>query len=413
MKTRIITIIAVLIVAAVAVWYFFLRQKESTDIIIKPTVGLFKLIVTTSGELQAKNSIDIVGPAEARSVGVYQMKISKLVTEGTIVKAGEFVADLDKSEIMAKIKEIDLSVQKYQSQYLQSTLDSTLNLSNSRDELENLKFAVEEKHLIQEQSQYEPPATQRQVEIDLARAERSYTQSIKNYTTKVQQAIAKLSEVGADLSKEKQRLDKLLNIMQSFTILAPADGMVIFAKEWSGKSITVGSTISAWDPVVATLPDLNDMESVTYVNEVDIQKVKVGQNVNISLDANPNKKLTGTIVKVANIGEQKKGSESKVFQVNIKINEKDTTLLPSMTTSNEIIVSTIENSLFIPLECVHAEDSFTFVYKKIDGEIIKQEVVLGQFNENEAIISKGVEPEDDILLSVPANEKDLRVVKLN
>ena len=79
--------------------------------------------------------------------------------------------------------------------------------------------------------------------------------------------------------------------MSGFTINAPSPGMVIYVREWNGKKKGVGSQWNTWDPTVATLPDLTQMESQTYVNEVDVRKLSVGQKVSISLDADPTKKL--------------------------------------------------------------------------------------------------------------------------
>ena len=124
--------------------------------------------------------------------------------------------------------------------------------------------------------------------------------------------------------------------MAGFTIKAPAAGMVIYVKEWNGKKKTAGSQVSAWDPTVATLPDLTQMESVTYVNEIDVRKIAVGQPVVITLDADPTKKLTGTVTKVANVGEQRPNSDAKVFEVKVAIEQPDTTLRPGMTTGNAI-----------------------------------------------------------------------------
>ena len=70
--------------------------------------------------------------------------------------------------------------------------------------------------------------------------------------------------------------------------------------------------MSTWDPVVATLPDHTTMVSKTYINEVDINTVKVDQKVEIGLDAFPEKKLTGTVIEVANVGEQKPNTDAHV-----------------------------------------------------------------------------------------------------
>ncbi len=399
------------------------EESEGEKIIIKPSYGEFKSTVTTTGELQAENSIEIRGPMNARIAGIWQMKIEKLVPEGTIIKAGDVVAELDKSEITNKINEAQLNVEKFESQYLQAKLDSTLELSNARDEIENIKYAMEEKKLLMEQSAFEPPAIIRQAEINYEKEQRSYEQKTQNYKTKVKQSIAKLREVSTELSKEKQKLEMYLNILKEFTIKASSPGMVIYDKEWNGKKKTVGSTVSSWDPVVATLPDLTSMKSVTYINEVDIQKIHSGQKVKIGLDADPDKKLTGEVTMVANIGEQLRNSDSKVFEVEIKVNEKDTTLLPSMTTSNEILVATVKDKLFIPIEAVHSEiikgkkeeEKVTFVYKRNGSGIIKQEVKLGLMNENEVIVEKGLNKDEEIHLSTPDsfNELELARLKLN
>lgn len=412
-KKKYFILAAVLVVVLIAAWQLFFKQASENDILIKPSYGKFIQTVSSTGELQAKNSIEIMGPSNARTVNIWQMKITRLVDEGTQVKTGDFVAELDKTEIMGKIKDVELNIEKFESQYLQTQLDSTLSLSAARDEIENMKYSLEEKILLKEQSKYEPPATIRQVEIDYDKVERALSQAKKNYETKVKQAKAKISEVGTDLSKERQKYSSLVEILQEFTILAPSDGMVIYAREWNGSRRVVGSTVSTWDPVIATLPDLSSMQSITYINEVDIQKVKLEQKVIVKLDAAPNKFLTGTVTRVANIGEQRKNSDSKVFEVLIQINEKDTTLLPSMTTSNEITIAALENAIYIPIECIHSEEAkgkkLNFVFKKNGKETVKQQVELGIMNENYAVIKRGVGRDDFIYLNTPDNPEKINV----
>ncbi len=377
-------------------------SKMADDILQKPQQGRFEVVVTTTGELQAQNSVEISGPSGARKAGIFQLKITRLVPEGTIVAPGDFVAELDKSEIVAKIKEVEINLQKFQSVFTQVKLDCTLTLSQTRDELINLRYAKEQRQLEKDESAYESPSARRQTEIEFEKSVRAYDQSLANYQTKVQQATAKMREAEADLFKEQQKMEDYQSVAGEFTIMAPEPGMLIYAREWDGKKRVVGSTISPWDPTVATLPDLTKMESITYVNEVDIQKIKLGQEVRLSLDANPDMKLTGKVTQVANVGEQRPNSDSKVFEVKIQINEKDSTLRPAMTTSNEIIISVVADVRYIPIECLHVQDdSITYVFKKSGGTLIKQEVELDSENENHVIVKRGVEMEDEVYLSKP------------
>ena len=387
-------------------------DDASTALIVNPQQGPFQVSVTATGELQAKNSVKIYGPTRARQAQIYEMSILQLIPEGTVVEKGAFVGELDKSELNSKIQTAQIDLQKAQSQYTQTSLDTALTLTQARDDLVNLEYAMEEAELRKEQAQYEPPSVKRQEEINYEKSERAFKQASKNYFTKVEQAIAQMQEVNAELSKAQKEYDEFVTLSRDFTILAPEKGMLIYKRDWRGNKVTVGGKVSAWDPVVATLPDLSVMESITYVNEVDIQKVKEGQDVLLGLDANADKQLTGTVTSVANIGEQRPNSDAKVFQVSIQINESDSTLRPAMTTSNTIVISDIEEALYVPLECIHTADSVNFVYLKDGNSIVKQEVLLGLLNENEAIIEAGLDTEQLIYMSIPDEEPDAPIKRL-
>ena len=412
-KKIIIPVILIIAVALILIYRNANITQVNSDIIVSPKTGRFLVTITTTGELQAKNSTEIRGPVTSRRARIYDMKILRLVPEGTVVDTGDFVASLDRSDLENRIRDMELAIQKSESQYEQAKLDCTLTLANARNELINLEYALEERLLLKDQAIYEAPSVARQAEIDYDKAVRALEQAKANYKTKVQQAIAKMSEVDSDLRKNRNEYQEFLSLMKEFTIYAPEKGMVIYKRDWNGRKITEGSTISAWDPTIATLPDLSVMQSMTYVSEVDIQKVKTGMPVRIGLDADPSKHLTGFITAIANIGEQRPNSDSKVFEVEIEINEADSTLRPAMTTSNTIIIASVDSALYIPLEAYHAKNGLSFVYKITGyGTVVKQEVITGLKNENEIIVTKGLEPDDKIFLSVPENHENLEIAAL-
>jgi len=195
--------------------------------------------------------------------------------------------------------------------------------------------------------------------------------------------------------------------------MAPEDGMVIYQKDWDGKPIKAGSQVNMWDPTVATLPDLTKMISKTYVNEVDVRKVKSGQHVDVGLDAYPDKKLRGLVMRVANVGEQRPNSDSKVFEVSVEINGTDATLRPAMTTSNRILAHAIDSALYIPLESLHSQfDSITYVFKEDGLKIIKQEVIIGETNANDAVVVSGLNENERVYLSMPPDMDDKEIILL-
>lgn len=408
MKRKVLIGTGVIIVLLVGYFVVFGgKSDEVSAILVTVEKGMFQVEVETTGELEAKNSVKIYGPRKLREYRIHQVKIDKIVEEGTEVEKGGWIATLDRSELQNKIQDSELEVDKSMSQYTQTRLDTTLQMRQARDEIINLKYGIEEKQIVLDQSKFEPPATIKQNEINLDKAKRAYSQATDNYLIKQEQNKAKMQEVSANLRKEQKKLEALSSLMQEFTIIAPEDGMLIYRKGWDGKPMKEGSTISAWDPIVATLPDLSVMISKTYINEVDVRKIKNGQLVELGLDAFPAKKLTGKVIKVANVGEQRPNSDAKVFQVNIQIDGRDALLRPSMTTSNKIIISSIDTALYVPLECLHSKnDSITYIFKKEGLSIVKQEVQIGDNNMNEVVILNGAKEGDRLYLSMPSGYDD-------
>lgn len=411
MKRYRIYIALAIILAVLFILYIFFGSAESTveSIEVQVKSGTFEIQVSTSGELEAKNSEKIMGPMNVRNYRIWNMKIEDIIPDGTVVDSGEYVATLDRSEITNKLKDRELDLESLQTQFTQTQLDTTMDLRAARDELVNLEYNLEERQITVDQSIYEPPATQRQAKIDLDKAQRAFDQAVENYDLKLEKARANMAEVNTKLRKAQNEYQEMIDLLDQFTIFAPKAGMVIYRRDWSGQKMGIGANVGAWDPIVAELPDLTEMKSRTYVNEIDISKVKVGQPVKIGVDAFPDNEYTGVVTEVANIGEQMRNSNAKVFEVIIEVNESDSILRPAMTTKNMIITDVIDSVLFIPIECVHSNDSVSYVYKGSR----KQQIILGKPNENEIIVRAGLEEGDDIYLVPPEGAEEYSINPLD
>ncbi|EON78012.1 efflux transporter, RND family, MFP subunit, putative [Lunatimonas lonarensis] len=373
-------------------------------------MGKFKVEITTTGELEALRSVQVFGPSDARRFRIGSFTIDKMVDEGTVVKQGDFICSLDKTELFGRLEDKRLELDQTRAQYEQIQLDTSLNLRQERDNILNMEYIVREQELILEQSQYEPPAIIKQNQYNLEKAKRELEQGRERYRIKTLQERARMVEIGAKLREVQAEVDQMIEVLDKFVVKAPQDGMVIYVTN-RGTKVREGSQISSWNPVVATLPDLSTMQSITYVNEVDIRRVKIGQAVEIGLDAFPDKRYSGKVTKVANVGQQRPNSDAKVFEVVIRVNESDDLLRPSMTTSNAIIAEQLDNVLYIPLEAINVEhDSINYVYLKSG---VKQEVMMGMTNANDVVIEKGINQGDKVYLSTPGWGENLAVKLLD
>jgi multidrug efflux pump subunit AcrA (membrane-fusion protein) len=377
----------------------------------------FEISVSNSGELIAEKSIEIKGPVMAQgrrnmnqghnNMRAADLKIQDIVPEGTLVKQGDFIAQLDRTSYDNTLKDEIEKLKTEQANLEMKILDTAVVLTNLRDDIKNQTYTVEEAAITLEQSKFEPPATIRKAQIDLDKQQRTLEQKRKAYKLRAKQSLAETEHQKLHVSMGTTTVNDLQDYLAQFTIKAPSNGMVIYKKERNGTKRKAGSSINPWDLTLATLPDLSSMLSRMYVNEIEISRVKAGQNVQITVDAFPDKTYKGTVLSIANIGEQLPNSDAKMFEVLVKVKDSDPVLRPSMTTSNKIVISTFNDVIAIPSECVNAgPDSIPFVYLK---NHTKQIVVLGKSNEKNVIVEQGLKPGADVYIIPPEDPENFKL----
>jgi multidrug resistance efflux pump len=407
MFKKFIVPIFLLIAIATVIWYFLPSNSQTSqneNILVKVELGDVQISVQATGELQAKYSEKIRGPEGMRTNKIYETSLTDIVPEGTIVKEGSYVASLDKTELDTRMKDIQTEVEKTETQLEQAKIDTAIEMRSLRDQLINLTFSLKEKELQLELNKYEPQATIRQVELEVEKINRDALQLENKIQLTTEKSIAKIQEIDATLRQDISRLNRLAQLAQKFTIMAPKDGMIIYHKSWNGK-IGPGSRVSSWDPVIAELPDLSSFISKTFVNEVDISKISVGQQVTLRVDAFPDKSYPAIVKQVANIGEQLKNFDAKVFEVIVELTAGDSILRPAMTTQNEVLTDFYNDVLSIPIEAIQV-DSVSYVFKKDGNKLVKQEVITGASNDTKIIIAHGLKNGDMVYANMPENDQN-------
>lgn len=409
-RSGIITIIVIVVtIIALVVFNKVASKKDTTNLFAEVQKGEFEISVISSGELVAENSVDIKAPdiAQGRDIHGADIKIQDLVSEGTVVKKGDYIATLDRTIFDNALKDQREKLATFRINVEMKTLDTAVILNGLRDDIKNQRHTVDEAAMTLRNSKFEPPTTIRQAEIDFNKQQRILEQKERTYLLRRAQLERDLINLNLWLSKVTRMVNDLEDLLEGFVITAPSPGMVIYKKDRRGNKIKAGTSINPFERVVATLPDLTTMLSKIYVNEVEISKVKSGQLVNINVDAFPQKIFTGKIISVANIGEKLPNTDSKVFEVMIKIDGTDPTLRPTMTTGNKVIIKTFKDAVFIPTECLYTGvDGIPFVYTK-NGT--KQIVIPGDSNEKNIVIEKGLEPGTLIYLGQPENSEKFKL----
>ncbi len=393
-------IIIVGVAAVLAVTFFIVSVGGGTTSIAtyRVDVGEFIIDIREKGEIQAANSASVGVPRRVYG----STRITNIVEDGTMVKEGDFLVQFDTSEFENRVTERQNELENAQAEL--SSLNASID-SNRRDMQNNLiiqEYEYEKAKLRYEQMKYEAAARQREMEIDFKKSELNLEQAKAKIESQKIIDAANISKSELRVKQAEMRLKEATDMLESLTLTAPRSGMAVLQKMYGPngpEKVKIGSTPYRGMEVVS-IPDLSVMQVKTQVNEIDVSRVKVGQQAIITLDALEGPTFYGTLTNVATLARTERGSDIKIFDVEVTIDGQDPRLKPGMTAQCKIVTQKIDNRLFVPLEAVFDKEDTTVVFVKTGG-FDRRPVRVGPKNSDYIIIEDGITAGDEVALRDP------------
>ena len=394
------------LVLFIAVVFFFGKKISSN--VYKVKRENFEAIISCKGEIQSEKAVFITIPDifGDRTLEIYETQIKDLIPEGSIVKKGDYVALLDQGRIKQLKQANEESLKKILFNYNDAKIDSAVDLVALRDGIEQFIFELKDKEIELEQAAFESPAYQRKAQMAYERALRQLDYKKRAYQMTQKSLRIQVARDEDWVKRLTEKDNKYQIAFDEARITAPQDGMVIYGRTFGrggSRKLGIGSNVSMQNRVIATLPDLSVLVSETYVEEIYISKIKVGDSARIYIDALKNQVKIGAISSISNVGQEMTGFDSKVFKVNIRISSENNKIKPAMTTNNEIIIDKEENVLVIPRAAMFEKSGKQYVYIKEFGKVSIRDVECGSQNEKFVVVKSGLKEGDKILLSKPEN----------
>ena len=306
-----------------------------------------KLII--SGELRAVRSHSIFAQT------FEETKITYLPPEGTVVRAGDRLVELDSTTVLTKIKDMNEKIVAAENEMVktQSTGESALRdmaikLSQLWLPYEKAKVDARIPAGVEDRRSYQ------QKQLDLARTRAEYDAQLKKIEDKKKEQAAELEVKTIEKQKLQIQLDQARADLASMNMKAPADGMVIYSNHWNERrKIQVGDVVWGGFPIV-TLPDMTAMEVLARVNEVDGPKLSVGQKATILLDSYPDREITGQVKEIAQTAVKANWmAKARIFEVAISLDNTLTEIMkPGMSAQITVDVGTYPDELIVPRAAV-------------------------------------------------------------
>ena len=373
--------------------------------------GKFEALLSCKGEINGLVATEINAPKILgdRDLQLWQMKIIDLAQDGKNVKKGDFIIQLDASRVMSGMREEQQSLEKEMADLNNAKIDSTVTLTNMREEIKNALLDLEYNKIDLEQSVFESEAYQRKAKMIYQKAENGIAKKRRDYLLEQNKLKTRVARSAMWVERRQARIGKFQQAMVAARITAPEDGIVIFGKSWDGKKYSKDDEVSTYEfaPPIATLPDMSKVISEIYVKEIDISKIKVGDSVRVTFDALADVMIKGTINSIARVGEDHKDFDMKAFKVIIHLDNTNEGLKPAMSSNNDIILAQSENAISVPLNSVFKENGIKYVFLKDKENIRKQEVKTGIENETSVLVEEGLKEGDLVVLEPPVEKVEL------
>lgn len=395
---------ALIVLLLAALW--FLRIKPAMEM-YKVKRENFEAVITCKGEIQSEKAVFILLPDVFgdRRLELWDLQIKDLIPEGSIVKKGDYVALLDQGRIKQLKENNEATLKRLIFNYNDEKIDSAVELVEMRNSIEQFVFDLKYKKIEMEQAVWESPAYQRKAQMAYERALRQLDARIRSYQMTQKSLRIMVNRLETQIEEFTLKDEKYQKAFDEARITAPQDGMLIYGRTFGrggSRKLTIGSNVSMQNPVIATLPDLSVLASETYVEEIYISKIKIGDSSRVHIDALKNQEKVGVISNISNVGQEMTGFESKVFKVNIRISSDNKKIKPAMTTNNEIIISRESNVLVIPRSALFKDGARQFVYLKEFGGVTERNLDCGSHNDKFVVVKSGLNVGDKILLNKPA-----------
>lgn len=331
------------------------------------------------------------------------MKILDLAPDGKTVKKGDFLLQLDESQVISGMREEQQNNEKYLADLNNAKIDSAVRLTQMREEIKNAMLDLEYNKIDLELSVYESEADQRKTQMSYQKAENAIAKKERDYLLEQNSRKTRVSRYVRQVERSNERIVKFQEAMKAARITAPEDGIVIFGKSWNGKKYSKDDNVSThmYAPPIATLPDMSKVISEIYVKEIDIAKINTGDSVRVSFDAIDGLVINGNIKNIARVGEDHKDFDMKVFKVIIHLDHSDEGLKPAMTSNNDIVLTKIDTAISVPVNAVFSGNGTKYVYLKTPDGPKKQVIVTGLDNEKFILVESGLSEGDKVLLEAP------------
>ncbi len=291
--------------------------------------------VVATGKIEPRATVEVKSKASGLVKQIY-------VNYGDSVKQGQILAELDKEELQARVRESKANLQA-----AQATEESAMAaLERNKVEAEGtdvpfLKSALERARGLNK----EGLIAKTQVED----AEKLYQMALNKQSSATRNLAvsrAEITRAKAQVAQATAMLERAEEDLRNSTIVSPIDGLVLSRNVEVGNAVSSILVMGSQSTLLFTLGDIGDVFVRGKVDQADIGKVYINQPARIVVESFRDRKFEGKVYRISPFGVEKENVTT--FEVQVSIHNPGQELKANMSANAEIILEEKLNVLLVP-----------------------------------------------------------------
>jgi HlyD family secretion protein len=354
MKKILLIVLAVVAVAGLVAFFVYRQQSGYTKVLTaKITRQNLATVVSGTGQIKPRTYANLGANAQGRVTHLY-------VKEGDLVKKGQIVATIQNVQQQAGVNGQQAAIAAAKT----DIAAAVANEKTAEANVEKAKADLEQKRLDWEREQplYKAGIVAKS-DYDLKKAAYDTDVATLNQcVAALNQAKAQTDSLRGHLQIQVETLRSNQDLLDQTILVAPFDAIVTNQVVREGESVvpgiqsTVGSTLM-------TLADMSVITAEVKVDETDIVNVRIGQPVEVTVDALPGKVFKGHVTLagdqallrstgMATLQSTTGTEEAKDFKVVVTLDEPSNDLRPGLSTTAKITTASKSNVLTLPIQAL-------------------------------------------------------------
>lgn len=365
----------------------------------------FSDLLLTEGTVESENSVPVNCPQGIDGTIVF------LVEEGVRVEEGDIVCRLENAALATDHQEILASLEIYKANLQKTLADQAMEKALLEAEMLNNEAQKAISSLSEQQLEFIPENQRRIKELELQQAAIQNSRFEKKFRTMkiIHQTELRRQQMG--IQRVEARVKQVEERIASLVLRAPRAGIVIRGvNPVNDRKYVVGDNAYEGYPILM-LPEMEKMNVKIQATEAQYKRMKVGDAVEFSFDAQPENKAWGKIIMKAPVGQPiNRNSKVKLFDVMTAVDSALSIPTPGMSARCTVILNQLKDTLVIPQIAVFDHDSTKVVYIQKEKGFERRQVTIGLSSPKEAVVVAGIHPGEIVSLMLPDDKNILKTV---